>query len=222
VPEIEIVDNAGGPDGKIADGHLRLDGKVLESWKVGSTTSHDGRQPRQQLRFAASGARSGAMTSSAGRWSSTGSFGKQDLADPLDRSVTSFINTMTVTWDRLKSVPDMPCSARSVNHRFSRLSPRRKGRLAANSGRCVRPRSRALRWLPLDQGPRRATRGRRRPTARLPGVDGRERAGRPSSRSADSQPFGLFNRFFTARGPHRPGSEDYLEARGAGKACPGT
>ena len=36
VPEIEIVDTQAGPDGKIADGHLRLDGKVLESWKVGS------------------------------------------------------------------------------------------------------------------------------------------------------------------------------------------
>jgi signal peptidase I len=34
-PDIEIYDTQVGPDGKIADGRLRLDGKPLETWKVG-------------------------------------------------------------------------------------------------------------------------------------------------------------------------------------------
>ncbi len=34
-PDVEVIDVVAGPDGKIADGRLRVDGKVLETWKVG-------------------------------------------------------------------------------------------------------------------------------------------------------------------------------------------
>lgn len=34
-PGVEIYDTQVGPDGKITDGRLRLDGKLLETWKVG-------------------------------------------------------------------------------------------------------------------------------------------------------------------------------------------
>jgi signal peptidase I len=33
--DVEVVDVQPGPDGKVADGRLRVDGKVLESWQVG-------------------------------------------------------------------------------------------------------------------------------------------------------------------------------------------
>jgi len=35
MPDIELYDMRTGPDGKIVDGRLRLDGKPLEAWKVG-------------------------------------------------------------------------------------------------------------------------------------------------------------------------------------------
>jgi len=34
-PDVEIFDTQVGPDGRIVDGRLRLDGKPLETWKVG-------------------------------------------------------------------------------------------------------------------------------------------------------------------------------------------
>ena len=34
-PDVEVYDTQVGPDGRIVDGRLRVDGKPLESWKVG-------------------------------------------------------------------------------------------------------------------------------------------------------------------------------------------